>query len=58
MATVVDFESRRQPRTEARNDRKTADLRSKLQAAREDAAGKTPERKLLALYKRKKPKKP
>jgi len=58
MAKIVDFESRRQPRADASKDKKTAELRSKLQTAREDAAGKTPTRKLLDLYKPKKPKKP
>jgi hypothetical protein len=58
MAKVVDFESRRQPRANAGKDEKTADLRSRLQAAREEAAGLTPTRKLLDLYKPKKPKKP
>jgi hypothetical protein len=58
MAKIVDFESRRQPRTDAAKDKKTADLRSKLQTAREEAAGKTPTRKLLDLYKPKTPKKP
>jgi hypothetical protein len=58
MAKVVDFESRRQPRTEARKDKKTADLRAALQSAREEAGGKNSTRKLLDLYKPKKPKKP
>lgn len=58
MAKVVDFESRRQPRTEAGKDKKTAELRHQLKTAREDAAGLTPTRKLLDLYKPKKPKKP
>jgi hypothetical protein len=58
MTKVVNFESRRQPRTEERKDRKTTELRSALQKAREDAAGKTPTRKLLDLYRPKKPKKP
>jgi hypothetical protein len=58
MSKVVDFESRRQPRAEERKDRKTAELRSALQNAREQAAGKTPARKLLDLYRPKKPKKP
>ncbi len=62
MTKVIDFESRRQPRAEERKDRKTADLRSALQGAREEAAGKTPARKLLDLYRprgpNKKPKKP
>ncbi len=58
MAKIVDFESRRQPRTEATKDKKTAELRGKLQTAREAAAGLTPTRKLLDLYKPKKPKKP
>jgi hypothetical protein len=57
MGKVVDFESRRQPRAADRKDRKTAELRSALQAAREQAAGKTPTRKLLDLYRPKKPKK-
>jgi hypothetical protein len=58
MSKIVDFESRRQPRTEARKDQKTAELRGKLQTAREEAAGKNSTRKLLDLYKPKKPKKP
>jgi hypothetical protein len=58
MTKVVDFESRRQPRLESRKDKKTADLRSSLQTAREHAAGKTPTQKLLDLYRPKKPKKP
>jgi hypothetical protein len=58
VSKVIDFESRRQPRTEARKDKKTADLRSALQSAREAAAGKNSTRKLLDLYKPKKPKKP
>lgn len=58
MAKILNFESRRQPRTDATKDKKTAELRSKLQTAREEAAGKTPTRKLLDLYKPKKPKKP
>jgi hypothetical protein len=58
MSKVVDFESRRQPRADARKDRKAADLRSALQAAREAAAGQDNTQKLLDLYRRKKPKKP
>lgn len=58
MAKIVDFESRRQPRADERKDRKTAELRSALKDAREQAAGKTPTRKLLDLYRPKKPKKP
>ena len=58
MSKIVDFESRRQPRADERKDRKTAELRSALQSAREQAAGKTPTRKLLDLYRSKKPKKP
>lgn len=58
MSKVVDFESRRQPRTEARKDQKTSELRAALQSAREEAAGKNPTRKLLDLYRPKKPKKP
>jgi len=58
MAKIVDFESRRQPQAEARKDKKTADLRAALQTAREEAQGKNSTRKLLDLYKPKKPKKP
>lgn len=58
MSKVVDFESRRRPGVDIRKDQKAADLRSKLQTAREDAAGKTSTRKLLDLYKPKQPKKP
>ncbi len=58
MVKVVDFESRRQPRAAETKDRKTTELRAALQGAREEAAGKTPTRKLLDLYRPKKPKKP
>jgi hypothetical protein len=58
MTKVIDFETRRQPRAAERKDQKTAELRSALQGAREQAAGKTPTRKLLDLYRPKKPKKP
>jgi hypothetical protein len=58
MTKVVDFEKARQPRANQRKDEKAAELRSKLQGAREEAAGKTPTRKLLDLYRPKKPKKP
>jgi len=58
MAKVIDFESRRQPRSNVHKERKTAELRSALQAAREQAAGKSSTRRLLDLYRPKKPKKP
>lgn len=58
MAKVIDFESRRQPRSEERKEQKTAELRSALQIAREQAAGKSSTRKLLDLYRPRKPKKP
>jgi hypothetical protein len=59
MTKVVDFESARQPRANQRKDEQAAALRAKLQSAREEAAGKTPTRKLLDLYRLdKKPKKP
>ncbi|MDY6984156.1 MAG: hypothetical protein SV422_13815 [Pseudomonadota bacterium] len=59
MAKIVDFERARQPRTQQRHDANTAALRERLQNAREEAAGLTPTRKLLDLYRpKKKPKKP
>lgn len=58
MTKIVDFETARRPRAQQQKDRKTAELRERLQGAREDAAGKTPARKLLDLYRPKKPKKP
>ncbi|MEY4640769.1 MAG: hypothetical protein RLZZ227_763 [Pseudomonadota bacterium] len=58
MARIIDFEAKRQPRANARKDEKAAELRARLQGAREEAAGKTPARKLLDLYRPKKPKKP
>lgn len=58
MTKIIDFESRRQPRAQERKDQRTAELRSALQKAREEAAGKTPTRKLLDLYRPQKPKKP
>jgi hypothetical protein len=58
MAKIIDFEAKRQPHADARKDEKAAELRARLQSAREQAAGKTPARKLLDLYRPKKPKKP
>jgi len=57
MTRIVDFERARHPRNNKRKDDQTAELRARLQGAREEAAGKTPTRKLLDLY-RKPPKKP
>lgn len=58
MTKIVDFDSARKPRSQQQKDRRTAELRERLQGAREEAAGKTPTRKLLDLYRPKKPKKP
>lgn len=58
MTKIIDFDKARGPHREQRNERRTAELRERLQGAREDAAGKTPTRKLLDLYRPKKPKKP
>jgi hypothetical protein len=58
MAKIIDFEARRQPRANQNKDRKAAELRAALQGAREEAAGKSSTRKLLDIYRPKKPKKP
>jgi hypothetical protein len=58
MTKVIDFETRRQPHEQQRKDEKTEQLRNALRGAREEAAGKSPTRKLLDLYRSKSPKKP